>query len=147
MVVAAWAFQCSKGWKYAFFGAVSPCTNSCIGRETWESNCVLGLRRNLSAWENCRRIRTSLTFTHRSHARRRVRIVGAKLPHGVDDVTVIWGDVERECNIYTPTGELHSRWPVDRLFFQRTDTEDVGEIPLRQYGPEFQRKRLHWLAV
>lgn len=78
---------------------------------------------------------------------RRARRIRDELPHGVDSVAIVWGDFERERDVCTATGEFHNRRPIGRLFVQRTDAKDVGEIPSRKNGPELQGECLHWLAV
>lgn len=69
--------------------------------------------------------------------RRRAQLIRTKLPHGVDFVAIVLGDIERERDVCAATGEFRGRWPVDKHFVQRSDAEDVGEIPLCKYGPEF----------
>lgn len=74
-------------------------------------------------------------------------MIGAKLPHGIDNIAVMRCNVERKRDVCASTGEFYRRRPVQRLFWQGTDAKDVGQMPLLEDGREFQEEVLHWMAV
>ena len=86
-----WQYPSLKYEKYAFFDAVSPCSELCIGRRPWDLHSVPGLQTHILAVKRVTdSIHILLALTILSGTSSEAGEVGAELPHCVDDVTVVW---------------------------------------------------------
>jgi len=126
----------SMYWWCVFFDEEIPCSESCTDRRQqdaylWVSVSREGGRRNK---RNQSQLIFWLALCHWCRLHGGMWRGRAKLPHHFDDIAIIWCNIERKGDVYTPTREFRGDRPMDGLFFERVDTENVAQIPFVDYG-------------